>query len=86
MIPNSLKRKVRRLIRHHFIAPILLDSKISPYCQVSQMVLARQYAESPSSFDLGDVGFSVFSEFEEDGILLYLFAALGPGNRRLVEI
>jgi predicted O-methyltransferase YrrM len=50
------------------------------------MVLARQYAESPSSFDLGDVGFSVFSEFEEDGILLYLFAALGPGNRRLVEI
>jgi len=33
-----------------------------------------------------DVGFKCFSEFEEDGILLFLFAIIGEHSRRVVEI
>jgi len=86
MIRKVLKNKLRSFICGNFIAPLQLDSKTSSLCQVSQIALARKFAESPASFDMAEVGFSVFSEFEEDGILLYLFAALGAGNRRLVEI
>jgi hypothetical protein len=86
MITKVFKNKLRSFICSNFIAPLQLDSKTSPLCQVSQIALARKFAESPASFDMAEVGFSVFSEFEEDGILLYLFAALGAGNRRLVEI
>ena len=35
---------------------------------------------------LEEVGFQCFSEFEEDGMLLYLFTVLGHGNRTVVEI
>jgi hypothetical protein len=34
----------------------------------------------------GRVGFRVYSQFEEDGILLYLFSLIPPVNRRCVEI
>jgi hypothetical protein len=33
-----------------------------------------------------DVGFKCFSQFEEDGILLFVFSVLGEGSRRAVEI
>lgn len=33
-----------------------------------------------------DVGFRKFSEFEEDGILLYIFSLIGETDRRVVEI
>jgi hypothetical protein len=35
---------------------------------------------------LGDVGFKVFSQADEDGILLYLFSLLGTTNKKCVEI
>ena len=86
MITEIIKNKLRSFIRGNVIAPLQLDSKTSPLCQINQIALARKFADSPASFDMAEVGFSVFSEFEEDGILIYLFAALGSGNKRLVEI
>lgn len=35
---------------------------------------------------ISDAGFRCYSEFEEDGILLYLLAAIGMKTRRVVEI
>lgn len=36
--------------------------------------------------DIRDVGFRKYSQFEEDGILLYLFSLIEPINRTCVEI
>lgn len=45
--------------------------------------LARSGADLPS---LREVGFRVFSDTDEDGILLYLFSVLGTTDRRFVDI
>ncbi len=57
---------------------------------VSQLALKFQYMEMmrkglvlPS---LADVGFKVFSQTDEDGILLYLFSIIGATNKKCVEI
>jgi hypothetical protein len=55
-----------------------------------QIQLLLQYQELAArgealpTFD--DVGFRIFSQTDEDGILLYLFALLGMGGRRAVDI
>ncbi|SOD81213.1 Methyltransferase FkbM domain-containing protein [Spirosoma fluviale] len=52
----------------------------------NQYVLMKKmmtYSEMPS---FKDVGFKVHSEFEEDGILLYIFSLIGTTNKRVVEI
>jgi hypothetical protein len=60
--------------------------------QVEQVLIANQYilmkkllapAEMPA---FKDVGFRVHSEFEEDGILLFIFSVIGTTNKRVVEI
>jgi hypothetical protein len=33
-----------------------------------------------------DIGFRVYSQNDEDGILLYVFALIGTANRKLVDI
>lgn len=56
----------------------------------TQILLSLKYQELVRnklplpSFD--DVGFRSFSQFNEDGILLFIFALIGMGNRRAVEI
>jgi hypothetical protein len=35
---------------------------------------------------LAEVGFKVYSEYEEDGLLLYIFSLIGSTNRRVVEL
>jgi len=46
----------------------------------------RQAIQEGKRFSLNDTGFRVFSQFEEDGILLYIFAAIGMGNRTFIDI
>lgn len=58
--------------------------------KISQLVLLNQYRElrdrgGPLPL-LSDVEFRAFSQNGEDGILLYVFALLGMGDRRCVEI
>lgn len=54
----------------------------------TQLMLALSYekANEPLRRPLCDYGFSCYSQTDEDGILLYLFAILGTVNRRCVEI
>ena len=58
---------------------------------VTQKLLMQQYRTLAARGrehlpSLEDVGFRIYSQFEEDGILLYLFSLVPPVNRRCVEI
>jgi hypothetical protein len=66
------------------------DEKYSASSKAAQLqlfayyeVLAKRRLALPSIFD---VGFRVFSQFEEDGILLFLFAVLGMRTKLFVDI
>lgn len=58
--------------------------------KVSQLLLQQQYRsafrETGKGLDLRAVGFRQYSQFEEDGILLYLFSIIEPRNRRCLEL
>lgn len=75
-----------------FISGLVSNSAPEHQTQVQQIGLANQYrlmkklctpAEMPS---MQDVGFKVYSQFEEDGLLLYIFSVIGTSNKRVVEI
>lgn len=82
-----LKRLASRW-RDFLLRPLQLqsprpDPAIEIALSLSYAALAR-HGEPLPGFD--NVGFSVYSQNEEDGILLYIFALIGATNRRCVEI
>ncbi len=61
----------------------------SPSLKVAQVELAARWrtgAAAGERQDLRDVGFRVFSQFEEDGLLLYVFSVIGARSRTFVDI
>ncbi len=54
--------------------------------QVSQKILFNQYKINSNFPSYIDSGFSVFSQDNEDGILLEIFAKIGFENKKFVEI
>lgn len=59
--------------------------------QISQTILNNQLkaafnSNSIQAAALGEIAFKANSQFEEDGILLHLFAAIGTTNKKSVEI
>jgi len=46
----------------------------------------REKAANKRVPPLTDTGFKVFSQFEEDGLLLFIFAVIGMNNKTFVEI
>ena len=91
-----MKRMVKKLARplyQRMIAPIVnaCESHELKDEAVAQKTLMQQYRLLASRGDgwlpsMKDVGFRKYSEFEEDGILLYLFSLIPPINRTCVEI
>lgn len=85
----SLARKVRSWL----LAPALTAPKAQaahPTTQEIQLLLSLQYRElqriGAGLPRLEEVGFRVFSESDEDGILHYLFSVLGTSTRTLVDL
>jgi hypothetical protein len=67
----------------------LLETKASS--QEIQTLLQLKYQEyctnKPEKLPtFSQVGFKTYSQFEEDGILLYIFSLIGDSNRKVVEI
>jgi hypothetical protein len=66
-----------------------LEAKSSPCLKIAQRQLFNYYQHEISSgrrWNLCDTGFRNYSQFEEDGILLYIFAAIGTINKSFVDI
>jgi hypothetical protein len=80
MIKNFLKERfLITRIRNRFI----------PSVQISQRRLFHYYRDLARKGDLpplSDTGFRVFSQFEEDGKLLFIFSVIGMGGKLFVEI
>jgi hypothetical protein len=85
-----LTQILRYLREKLFLAAIRNDAAFSPSTKVSQIQLfnmyqnmARDGRQLPSIFD---VGFRVYSQFEEDGMILFLLAVLGMKTKYFVDI
>jgi len=80
MLKNFLKENfLITKIRNRFI----------PSVQIAQRQLFHQYlqmAKDGNLPSLNDTGFRVFSQFEEDGKLLFICSVLGMKNKTFVEI
>ena len=88
--------KFLKRIRTFFNAPVIeaiipsSDTNLNENLQQTQIILMNQYrqmlhsgAKLPS-FD--EVGFSVYSDADEDGILHFIFSIVGTLNKKLVDI
>jgi hypothetical protein len=76
----------------NFLKDFFLIAKIrnrfNPTTQISQRQLFLHYQEclrNKTLPRLKDTGFRVFSQFEEDGLLLFIFAVIGMENKTFVE-
>ncbi len=65
------------------------DALSSPETKLLQRMLVNQYREmarTKSVPPLREVGCRVYSQFEEDGMLLCLFAVMGMGKKRFIDV
>lgn len=79
---------LKNFVKHHFSKWIHKD-KLHPSVGIQQRMLMQQYKTMQSNGQLppfASTGFKVFSQFEEDGLLLYLFSLIGEGSKTFVEI
>jgi len=68
---------------------VKLQEKNSPQVKINQRMLFNFYRYSIGQgyrFPLSDTGFRVYSQFEEDGILLYIFAAIGVEHKTFIDV
>ncbi|TNE52963.1 MAG: hypothetical protein EP338_13025 [Bacteroidetes bacterium] len=82
---------MKKWIKHHLKKRFLylyIKERFSPAVQIEQRKLVLYYQEQQKKGvlpNLQDTGFRVFSQFEEDGKLLFLFSLLGMTHPTFVE-
>ncbi len=85
---TNLRQQIKNFLKYHFYI-LKVRHKFSPAVQVSQRLLFHYYqdcAKAGKRIALSDTGFSNFTQFEDDGIILFLFATLGTTNKTYIEI
>lgn len=91
-MPFSLKSATKNIIGkaiNIISSQSNLHRKNSPQVQINQRMLFNFYRHSISHghrYSLCDTGFRVYSQFEEDGLLLYIFAAIGVEHKTFIDI
>lgn len=79
---------LRNLLKDLFLMA-KIRNRFLPSVQITQRQLYHQYrslAQKNELPPLTETGFRVFSQFEEDGKLLFIFAVLGMKHKTFVEI
>jgi hypothetical protein len=84
---NTFKRLIIKL-RNFLIGPLANRMQEPDAATQIHLKLAfKHFSNSATAFDdLSDYGFRAFSQADEDGILLFIFALIGSGSKRCVEI
>jgi len=82
-------KKVPGIILRHLEYRSDRRAKCDYSVKIEQRALFNYYQHAIYNgmrWKLSDVGFRIYSQFEEDGILLYIFAAIGAHNKTFVDI
>jgi hypothetical protein len=83
-----LVEALKNLLKKYFYIFKVWD-RLSPAVQISQvtqMFYFRDRKRNGTLPDFRDTGFKVFSQFEEDGKLLFIFSVIGMGSRTFVDL
>ena len=89
IVGEALRKAAGRVIVEPLLAELARRGKSSPTNKVAQRALFNYWqrqVEAGARWSLHDVGFRNFSQFEEDGLLLYIFAAIGTHTKTFVDI
>jgi hypothetical protein len=79
-IKNFLKDKLLILkVRNRFTPSVQIQQR-QLYLKYQELLMKNQL---PS---ISETGYRVFSQFEEDGLLLFIFSIIGMDNKVFVEI
>ena len=79
---------LKNLVKYYFSKRIHRD-KLHPSVGIQQRALMQQYRLAQKNRlvpAFNTTGFKVFSQFEEDGLLLFLFSLMGEGSKTFIEI
>lgn len=81
----SIRRSFAKIVKAEILAR---SPRVGANCNVSQELLQKRIrqtaSDDPESLAIPNI--SVFSEHEEDGILLFIFSLIGDATRRCVEL
>ncbi len=83
-----MKKLIKNFLKDRFLI-LKIKDRFAPSVQIEQRKLYLKYKELLNKNELPsitDTGFRVFSQFEEDGILLFIFSILGMENKTFLEI
>jgi hypothetical protein len=84
----DLKRRIKDFLKSYFYI-FKTYNKFTPAVQIAQRQIFHYYQDTASRGKvpaLSDTGFRVFSQYEEDGMLLFIFAVIGTFNKTFIEI
>ncbi|MEO5892931.1 MAG: hypothetical protein ABIQ31_21965 [Ferruginibacter sp.] len=85
---NNLKEGLKNFIRRYF-SIIWIRDKFSAALQINQRHLFLYYQQcvaEKKQILLKDTGYKVFSQNEEDGLLVFIFAVIGMQRKTFVDI
>lgn len=87
---KSIIKTIARRARDFIISPLIDNYKIHSYGTITQLQLYLFYKDLHNSGKslpkLSETGFKVYSQTDEDGILLFIFSIIGAGSKKVVEI
>ncbi|WP_196887937.1 hypothetical protein [Aureivirga sp. CE67] len=79
---------IKNILKKYFLIT-KIRNRFNPSVQIAQRQQFHYYRDLAKKNELppiSETGYRVFSQFEEDGKLLYLFAILGMENKTFIEI
>jgi len=79
---------IRNLFKKWFLI-LKIRNRFYPGTQIQQRYLFHYYQDSLKSNSLpklSDTGYRVFSQFEEDGKLIFIFSIIGMENKAFIEV
>lgn len=80
-----MKNWLKGLLKRYFLI-LKVRERWSPALQVAQRNIQQKYAAKNSDLRIEQTGFRVFSQYEEDGKLLFCLSQIGMTCKRFVEI